>query len=139
MADRVSKEQRSHMMAAVRVAHTEPELFVRKKLFAAGFRFRLHSHKLPGKPDVVLPAFNVAVFVHGCFWHGHKCPRGKRPLSNAAFWNAKIDSNARRDDRNRRALRALGWATIVVWQCRLDRGTERLIRRLRRPSSVGRR
>jgi len=91
MTDRVSPEQRSRMMAAVRGSDTLPELYVRKRLFAAGFRFRIHASKLSGKPDIVLPRLRTAVFIHGCFWHGHSCPRGKRPGSNVEFWNAKID------------------------------------------------
>jgi DNA mismatch endonuclease, patch repair protein len=97
MTDRVSLEQRSRMMAAVRGADTSPELYVRKKLFAEGFRYRLYAKELVGKPDIVLPRFRLAVFVHGCFWHGHSCSRGKRPTSNVEFWNVKIDGNMRRD------------------------------------------
>lgn len=87
------------MMAAVRRADTAPELYVRRELFAAGFRYRLNARKLPGRPDIVLPRYKTVVFVHGCFWHGHACARGKRPQSNAEFWNAKIDGNMRRDRR----------------------------------------
>lgn len=117
------------MMAAVHGAHTQPELFVRKRLFAAGYRFRLHP-RLPGKPDIVLPAFRTAVFANGCFWHGHLCRRGQRPRTNRDFWNRKIDGNIRRDRESLRALRALGWRCAVIWQCQLERGTERLLRRL---------
>jgi DNA mismatch endonuclease (patch repair protein) len=97
MTDRVSPEQRSRMMAAVRGVDTLPEIYVRKRLFAAGFRYRLQAKELVGKPDIVLPRFRTVVFVHGCFWHGHSCSRGKRPASNVEFWNAKIDGNVRRD------------------------------------------
>lgn len=129
MADHVTQAERSRMMAAVHGAHTQPELFVRKRLLAAGYRFRLHP-PLPGKPDVVLPAFMTAVFVNGCFWHGHTCRRGQRPGSNQDFWNRKIDGNVRRDRRSLRAIRALGWRCAVIWQCQLERGTARLLRRL---------
>jgi DNA mismatch endonuclease (patch repair protein) len=80
----------------------------------------------------VLPRFQIAVFVHGCFWHGHSCKRGKRPESNVAFWNAKIDGNVRRDSRNRRALKSAGWSLVTIWQCRLEASTEALLVRLRK-------
>jgi DNA mismatch endonuclease (patch repair protein) len=131
MTDNVSLKQRSRMMAAVRGTHTLPELYVRKKLFAEGFRYRLHSKELAGKPDIVLPRFRVLVFVHGCFWHGHSCPRGRRPTSNVEFWNAKIDGNIRRDRHNQHALKAAGWSLVVIWECRLKRATEALLKRLK--------
>jgi DNA mismatch endonuclease (patch repair protein) len=118
------------MMAAVRSADTLPEIYVRKRLFAEGFRYRLHAKELVGKPDIVLPRFRTAVFVHGCFWHGHSCSRGKRPASNVEFWNAKIDGNLRRDRRNQLALKSAGWSPVVIWECRLKRATEALLRRL---------
>ncbi len=118
------------MMAAVRTADTAPELYVRRELFAAGFRFRLHVSGLPGRPDIVLPRYRLAVFVHGCFWHGHACARGKRPASNIAFWNAKIDANTRRDKRDRADLKSAGWRSVVIWQCELETASRRLLRRL---------
>lgn len=131
MADRVTSEQRSRMMAAVRGADTTPELYVRRQLFAAGFRFRLHAKSLAGTPDIVLPRFRTAVFVHGCFWHGHSCARGKRPASNVDFWQAKIEGNMRRDQHSRSALRAAGWSPVVIWQCRLESSTRALLKRLK--------
>lgn len=131
MTDKVSRKQRSRMMAAVHGVNTLPEIYVRKKLFAAGFRYRLHAKNLVGKPDIVLPRFRTVVFVHGCFWHGHTCPRGKRPSSNVEFWNAKIDGNVQRDRRNRSALRVAGWSQVVIWECRMERATNALLRRLR--------
>lgn len=130
MTDRVSQELRSRMMSAVRGKNTFPELFVRRKLHARGFRYRLHVKNLPGNPDIVLPRYRTVVFVHGCFWHGHSCSRGKRPSSNTKFWNTKIDANIQRDKRNQRRLRSTGWESIIVWECRLEAGTEKLIRRL---------
>ncbi|MBX3589458.1 MAG: DNA mismatch endonuclease Vsr [Burkholderiaceae bacterium] len=130
MTDRVTPEKRSRMMAAVHGANTAPELYVRGQLFAAGFRFRLHVGGLPGRPDIVLPRYRTAVFVHGCFWHGHSCGRGKRPATNAAFWNTKLDANIRRDRRIRAALKTAGWRSIVIWQCDLRRATARLIKSL---------
>ncbi len=131
MTDKVNPEQRSRMMAAVSGSNTSPELYVRKRLFAAGFRYRLHVNELPGKPDIVLPRFRFAVFVHGCFWHGHSCSRGKRPASNVEFWNAKLDGNVRRDRKNKLALKAHGWSPIVIWECRLKIGTEALLTHLK--------
>ena len=130
MADHVTSAQRSRMMAAVHGANTEPELYVRRQLFAAGFRFRLHAKDLAGKPDIVLPRFRTAVFVHGCFWHGHSCARGKRPTSNVEFWQKKIDGNIRRDRKNSAELKAAGWSAVVVWQCKLEGSTRALLRRL---------
>jgi DNA mismatch endonuclease, patch repair protein len=118
------------MMSAVRVANTAPELLVRAALFAAGFRYRLNVAHLPGRPDIVLPRYKTVVFVHGCFWHGHHCARGKRPASNAAFWNAKLDGNILRDRRAKAALKAAGWRCVVVWQCSLKAATRRLVKRL---------
>ena len=117
-------------MAAVRGFDTAPEIYVRKKLFGSGYRFRLHVAGLAGKPDIVLPRYRTAIFVHGCFWHGHRCKRGKRPATNTAFWNAKIEGNMRRDRSNRTELRVAGWRCVVIWQCRLERGTEALLRAL---------
>lgn len=131
MTDKVSQKQRSRMMAAVHGSDTLPEIYVRKRLFAAGFRYRLHAKELVGKPDIVLPRFCTVVFVHGCFWHGHSCPRGKRPASNVEFWNAKIDGNVRRDRCNRITLRTTGWSVVVIWECHIERATNALLRRLR--------
>ena len=136
MTDRATPEERSRMMSAVRGSNTAPELYVRRRLFAAGFRYRLHVAALPGRPDIVLPRRKTAVFVHGCFWHGHSCSRGKRPESNTEFWNAKIDGNIRRDRRNRAALRAAGWRCVVVWQCSLKTATEKLLKLLEAERSV---
>lgn len=115
-------------MAAVRGKNTLPEKAVRSALFAAGYRYRLHRRDLPGAPDIVLPAFRLAVFVHGCFWHGHRCKRGRRPVSNVDFWNAKLEKNAARDLRNEAALRAADWYVIVVWECALEIGCRRVLR-----------
>lgn len=131
MIDFVSPEQRSRMMAAVRGSNTAPELHVRRRLFGSGFRFRLHAASLPGKPDIVLKRYKTVVFVHGCFWHGHRCNRGKRPTTNMDFWNAKIDGNMRRDKSARAALKGTGWRCVVIWECKLERGTQALLDALR--------
>jgi len=109
-------------MAAVRGKDTVPERLVRSALFALGFRFRLHRRDLTGAPDIVLPRFKVAVFVHGCFWHGHNCRRGRRPTSNVGFWNRKLGGNVKRDRRNYTALRAAGWKVFIVWECSIAAG-----------------
>jgi DNA mismatch endonuclease, patch repair protein len=119
------------MMAAVHGADTGPELYVRRALFAAGFRFRLHVAGLPGRPDIVLPRYRLAVFVHGCFWHCHSCTRGQRPTSSTTFWNVKLDANIQRDRRARSAIKSAGWRSVVIWQCDLERASLRLVRQLR--------
>lgn len=117
MADVVSKEARSRMMSGIRSKDTRPELFVRKGLHALGFRFRLHDKRLPGKPDIVLPRYRAAVFVHGCFWHGHDCHLFKTPKTRADFWAPKIASNQQRDRDAYEALSRLGWRIAEVWEC----------------------
>ena len=119
------------MMAAVRGKDTKPEKLVRSRVFASGFRYRLHVPDLPGKPDIVLPRYTTAVFVHGCFWHGHGCPRGRRPASNTEFWNRKLDRNVERDREKTRALERQGWSVEIVWECRLERDLNRVLKRLR--------
>ena len=125
MADVVTEETRSRMMSGIRGKDTKPEMVVRKALFAAGFRFRLHRRDLPGAPDVVMAGRRVAVFVHGCFWHRHKgCRLAAVPATRPGFWKAKLDGNAARDGKNIGRLRELGWRVLVVWECALrDRKT----------------
>ncbi len=111
---------RASVMRAVRSRDTAPELAVRRLLHGLGYRFRLHRADLPGKPDLVFPGRRKAIFVHGCFWHGHDCARGARaPKRNAAYWSAKIARNAARDAALPAALAALGWQVFVVWECAL--------------------
>lgn len=118
MADIFSPTKRSEVMARVRGKDTGPELAVRSYLHRQGLRFRLHRRELPGRPDIVLPARRVAVLVHGCFWHGHVgCKRASLPKTRAAFWADKIAANRARDARSIRALKAVGWHPIVVWEC----------------------
>lgn len=117
MPDIVDKATRSRMMAGIRGKDTKPEMFLRKKLFAKGFRFRLHSRKLPGKPDIVLPRYKAVILVHGCFWHGHLCSLFKWPSSNAEFWRKKIARNREVDGAATRSLADLGWRVLTVWEC----------------------
>ncbi|WJJ93581.1 very short patch repair endonuclease [Neopusillimonas aromaticivorans] len=105
-------------MGDYRRRNTKPEIIVRKALFAAGFRFRLHRKDLPGCPDVVLPGRRIAIFVHGCFWHAHRCCRyAKIPASRRQFWEAKLMANVERDVRAMGALLSAGWRVLVVWEC----------------------
>jgi DNA mismatch endonuclease, patch repair protein len=117
--DHLSPKRRSWLMAQVKGRNTAPELVVRRMLHALGYRYRLHRKDLPGNPDIVFGPRKKAVFIHGCFWHGHRCRRGKLPKSNASFWKVKIKKNKLRDRRNIRRLRAAGWGALTVWQCQL--------------------
>lgn len=113
------KEKRSAIMASVKQRDTKQEVLVRKYLFSKGFRYRKNDKRLPGSPDIVLPKYKVAIFIHGCFWHGHDCRAGHLPSSNNEFWEAKIERNRERDRQKEEQLRALGWNVIVIWQCEL--------------------
>jgi DNA mismatch endonuclease, patch repair protein len=117
--DRLTPERRSWLMSRVKGRNTTPELIVRRMLFALGYRYRLHRKDLPGKPDIVFGPRKKAIFVHGCFWHGHNCRKGRLPKSNATFWRLKIDTNKKRDRKRLRQLNALGWKVLVIWQCQL--------------------
>lgn len=130
--DRIPPVQRSRNMARIANRDTKPEMEVRRVLFANGFRYCLHRKDLPGRPDIALPRYRIAVFVHGCFWHGHSCSRGRRPSSNTAFWNAKIDKNLARDRQAVAAVEATGWTACVIWQCSLAGGLLELLEVLQR-------
>ncbi len=132
MTDIFDPAQRSAVMRAVKSKDTAPELAVRRAAHALGLRFRLQRADLPGKPDLVFPRHRVALFVHGCFWHGHDCPRGARmPQTNRAYWEAKIGRNMARDKAVAAALRKLGWTPRILWECE-TRDTEKLSRRIAR-------
>ncbi|WP_421760318.1 very short patch repair endonuclease [Devosia sp.] len=119
MPDVVDQLTRSRMMSSIRAANTQPELQIRKGLHARGFRFRLHAKDIPGKPDLILPRWHTAIFVHGCFWHGHDCHLFKMPSTRPEFWSAKIERNRTRDATVRRQLDAAGWRDLVIWECAL--------------------
>jgi DNA mismatch endonuclease, patch repair protein len=119
MTDIVDVVTRSRMMRGIRGKDTKPEILVRKGLFALGFRYRLHDRKLAGKPDLVLPRYRAAVFVQGCFWHGHECHLFKWPKTREDFWKEKIDGNRQRDLVQREKLLDQGWRVATVWECSL--------------------
>ena len=120
MTDVFTPEQRSAVMARVKGRDTTPERLVRKLLTGLGARYRLHRADLPGKPDIVLPGRRLAIFVHGCFWHGHDCARGARvPKANQDYWVAKIARNRNRDRQCHAKLEAAGWRVLTLWECEL--------------------
>jgi DNA mismatch endonuclease, patch repair protein len=120
MADVFDLKTRRRVMQAVKSKNTVPELVVRSLLHRMGFRFRLHRKDLPGIPDIVFPSRHAVIFVHGCFWHGHSCLRGKRkPKNNADYWGPKIKRNKKRSITIISALKHLGWRILVVWECEL--------------------
>lgn len=120
IADVMTAEQRSRCMAAIKGKDTKPEMIVRKYLFSRGLRFRVQVRKLPGTPDIVLPKYKTAIFVNGCFWHGHEgCKYFRLPKSNVEFWKEKIERNIERDKESMQALLDLGWKVIRVWECEL--------------------
>lgn len=118
MADFMSPEERSAHMSKIRSKDTKPELRLRRMLHGAGYRYRLHDRKLPGRPDLVFPGRRKVIFVHGCFWHGHECPVGSRlPKTNTVFWASKRRRNQERDALQRRLLEDMGWSVLIVWEC----------------------
>jgi DNA mismatch endonuclease (patch repair protein) len=128
--DTFTPAERSAVMKQVRGKDTAPEMIVRRMVHGMGFRYALHRRDLPGNPDLVFPARERVIFVHGCFWHGHSCRAGRnRPASNTSYWTAKLDRNVARDAANRRRLRQLGWRVLVIWECEL-KDSERLRVRL---------
>lgn len=130
MVDRLTPEQRSSLMSRIRGKNTTPELTVRKRLFALGYRYRLHRKDLAGKPDLVFVSLRKVIFVHGCFWHGHDCRHGlKRPSSNIAYWAEKVLLNQARDARAIAELTAHGWTPLVIWECQVKSGAWELAAR----------
>lgn len=122
MADTISKEHRTWNMSRIRSKHTKPEKLVRSTLHRMGYRFRLHVKYLPGKPDIVLPKYRTVIFVHGCFWHRHEgCKYAYMPKSRIDFWKAKFSSNIQRDKKVLEELKQLGWKTIIIWECEVNK------------------
>ena len=121
MADNHTREVRSKNMSHIRSTNSKPEEIVRKYLFSHGFRYRKNVRKLPGCPDIVLPKYKTVIFVNGCFWHKHDCPRFVWPASNQEYWKPKILRNVERDKQNTALLKEAGWNIIVVWECELKK------------------
>lgn len=119
MVDNRTTESRSRLMSRIGSKHTKPELIVRSLLYRLGYRFRLHCKELPGKPDIAFVGRKKAIFVHGCFWHGHGCKIGRPPKSNLEFWLPKIERNRERDREKKSELEAIGWKVEEVWQCEI--------------------
>lgn len=118
--DSVSPEKRSWVMSQVKGRNTRPEKLVRSLLHSMGYRFRLQRKDLSGKPDIVLPKYRAAIFVHGCYWHRHDCPNGQRlPKSRLNFWLPKLEGNRERDIRKQTLLREQGWNVLIIWECQL--------------------
>jgi DNA mismatch endonuclease (patch repair protein) len=132
MADVHDRATRSYNMSRIRATDTKPEMLVRRYLHGCGFRFRLHDKTLPGKPDIVLPKYKTVIFIHGCFWHGHKnCRYYVVPKTRTDFWLDKIGRNKTNDTKAIRALRKNGWKVIVIWECSLKPGkAERTLKAL---------
>lgn len=128
MVDTFSPEKRSSIMRQVKGRDTNPELNVRRLVWALGFRYRLCAKDLPGKPDLVFRGRRKVVFVHGCFWHGHDCPRGSRiPATHQEYWRKKIAGNVARDAEHVAKLQQLGWQVLVVWECELKERAKLII------------
>ena len=134
MADKLSTKRRSWNMSRIKSRDTTPELAVRRALRELGYRYRLHRHDLPGKPDIAIAKYRIAFFVHGCFWHQHNgCIDCSSPKTNMKYWRPKLLANVQRDRKYRRRLRRIGWAPIVIWECQTHRCEalrDRLIRKL---------
>lgn len=136
--DTISIEKRSWNMSRIKGKDTKPELLVRSLLHRAGYRFTVNGPKnksLPGRPDIVLPKFKAVVFVHGCYWHRHRnCKYAYTPKSRVEFWEAKFDANVKRDRRNQRDLKRLGWKVIVIWECqtRNENETNHIVNKVRK-------
>lgn len=123
MTDIVDSATRSRMMSGIGGKNTKPEIQVRSLLHRRGFRFRLHSKDLPGKPDIVFPRFKSVIFINGCFWHGHDCSLFRLPRTRTDFWAEKIQRNRSRDKRQIEELQLRGWRVLVLWECAIRKGT----------------
>lgn len=122
MSDVLTPQQRHRCMSHIRSKATKPEMLVRRWLWSHGYRYRLNVKSVPGKPDIVMRKYRTAIFVNGCFWHGHEgCKQFVLPKTNTAFWQAKIDRNRERDRQNATLLRSNGWQVITLWACSLTK------------------
>ena len=140
MTDNLSSAERSRVMSRVKSADTMPEMAIRRLIYRLGYRYRLHAAGLPGRPDIVFRNKKKVIFVHGCFWHRHRCRNGRRlPKSHRRFWRRKLEKNAVRDKRCLIALRRMGYTSLIIWECQVQRicgneGCHELRKFLRTPS-----
>lgn len=133
MADIWTKEKRSYVMSRILATDTKPELLVRKMLYGAGFRYRVHSKKLPGKPDIVISRLKTVIFVHGCFWHLHSsCRDGAIPKTRVAYWTEKLLKNKDRDARNIKELRKQGWRVLRIWECEVEKKPSKVTAKIKK-------
>ena len=131
LADTISKEKRSWNMSRICSKNTSIEIKVRKDLFRRGFRYRVNVQSLPGKPDIVLPKYHTAIFIHGCFWHRHdECKYSTMPSSNVEFWKNKFEKNIQNDKQHLKELESLGWYVITIWECEIKRDFSALMDRI---------
>ncbi|HEV7643006.1 MAG TPA: very short patch repair endonuclease [Pyrinomonadaceae bacterium] len=120
--DTLSPEERSGRMSRVRSKNSKPEMVIRRLVYSLGYRYRLHEPSLPGKPDLVFWGKHKIIFVHGCFWHRHgKCPLTRWPKSKLDFWKPKLESNKKRDIKNLKNLKLMGWDVLVIWECEITK------------------
>lgn len=123
--DVFSKKKRSEVMSRIRGQDTKLEIKVRSRLFKEGFRFRKNDKRYPGKPDILLPKYKTAIFIHGCFWHGHKgCKYFIIPKTRTKFWKTKLETNRKNDEKNSNRLRNLGFSVLSLWECKLQKNFE---------------
>jgi DNA mismatch endonuclease (patch repair protein) len=114
-------------MSKIRSKNTKPEIILRSELHKKGYRFRIHSKSLPGKPDIILPKYKTVIFVHGCFWHQHKnCIDGRIPKTRTDYWKAKLEKNIQRDIKNRKEIKKMGWKPLVIWECEIEKKIEKI-------------
>ena len=131
MVDKISPEHRSWNMSRIRGKDTKPEMILRSLLFRAGFRYRLHDKRFPGKPNIVLPKHQTAIFVNGCYWHRHEgCRKATTPKTNTAFWKKKFDQTVARDARKTSELIESGWRVITIWECEIENDPVGLVQSL---------
>ena len=130
MVDNLTKDQRSKNMSRILSKNTKPELIFRKRLHGLGYRYRLHKKDLPGKPDLYLKKYNLAIFIHGCFWHQHGCKYSGIPKSNKKFWKSKFNQNTTRDKINLKKLNQIGVRYEIIWECHIRNQIEKELRRV---------